>query len=102
LRFQTWNDDTETVISRRGTAVGATCPCTRWNDDRQEIDRTNLSGTFTFEVRFAPPNVSLTNNDSGLPSLFTALEEQLGLKLESIRAPLEVVVIDSVERPTPD
>jgi uncharacterized protein (TIGR03435 family) len=71
-------------------------------DGRQVIDRTNLSGTFTFEIRFAPPTVSATNNDGGLPSMFAALEEQLGLKLESTRAPLEVLVIDSVERPTPD
>ena len=39
--------------------------------------------------------------DAGV-SLFTAVQEQLGLKLESTRAPLEVLVIDSVERPTPN
>ena len=98
-----WNDGRETVI-RAGAQPLA--PLVRAldgvADGRQVIDRTNLSGTFTFEIRFAPPTVSATNSDSGLPSMFAALEEQLGLKLESTRAPLEVLVIDSVERPTPD
>jgi uncharacterized protein (TIGR03435 family) len=40
--------------------------------------------------------------DPNGPSLFAALQEQLGLTLESTRAPLEVLVIDRVDRPTPD
>ena len=63
---------------------------------RPVVDRTGLEGSFDFSVRF-------TENpraDSRFPSIFTALQEQLGLRLESIRAPLEVLVIDGVERPT--
>jgi uncharacterized protein (TIGR03435 family) len=44
--------------------------------------------------------VQLPQIDPDGPSLFTALQEQLGLKLESSRAPVDVVVIDSIDRPT--
>ena len=69
------------------------------------VDKTGLIGGFDLELEFTPdpsaaggqpPAVSDTN----LPSLFTALEEQLGLKLVPERRPVEVLVIDRVERPT--
>ena len=64
------------------------------------IDRTGLVGGFDLQLSFAPDTAPAA--DPNLPSLFTALQEQLGLKLESTRAPMEVVVIDSAERPAPD
>lgn len=67
--------------------------------DRRVVDRTGLSGNFNFEVKFAPEVSAAVN---GPPSIFTALQEQLGLKLEPSRGPVEVLVIESVERPTPD
>jgi uncharacterized protein (TIGR03435 family) len=63
---------------------------------RQVVDRTGLAGVFSFELSFAADQV----NDPDRPSIFTALQEQLGLKLESQRAPLEILVVDSVVRPT--
>jgi uncharacterized protein (TIGR03435 family) len=66
--------------------------------DRIVIDRTNLTGTYDLDLQFARFDVP----GSELPSIFTALQQQLGLKLESTESPIEFVVIDDIERPTPD
>jgi uncharacterized protein (TIGR03435 family) len=62
---------------------------------RKVFDRTTLSGVFDFNVRFT----DYAAPDPRFPSLFTAVREQLGLKLDPTRAPAEIVVIDSVQRP---
>ena len=64
---------------------------------RTVIDKTGLKGNFSFKMTFAP---DLGDNDSEGLSIFTALEEQLGLKLESQKGPVEVVVIDRVDHPS--
>ena len=76
---------------------------------RTIVDRTGLDGLYDFTLRFAPDGGESTRVDPGnaanagdSPSIFTALQEQLGLKLESSRGPVDVLVIDHVERPTPD
>jgi uncharacterized protein (TIGR03435 family) len=61
------------------------------------VDRTGLKGPFTIDLEWSQDQTA-----SDKPSIFTAVQEQLGLKLESSRAPVDVLVIDSVERPTPD
>jgi uncharacterized protein (TIGR03435 family) len=66
--------------------------------ERPVVDRTGLTGGFNFDLQVAPQN-SATGPEPG-GGIFTALNEQLGLKLESIRGPLEFVVIDSVDAPT--
>lgn len=73
---------------------------------RPVIDRTGLSGTFDFDLQWtsgpvAPAPGTPASPDDG-PSIFVALQEQLGLKLEPARAPFDVVVVDAVQRPTPD
>jgi len=70
------------------------------------VDHTGLTGSFTFELRWGkegdvPVDPSRQTVES-LAALSTAIEEQLGLKLEASTGPLEVLVIDHVERPTPD
>jgi uncharacterized protein (TIGR03435 family) len=66
------------------------------------LDRTGLTGPFDIELKFTPdplrPGVGDPATD--VPSLFVAIQEQLGLKLEAVRAPVDVLVIDSAERPS--
>ena len=80
---------------------------------RTVINKTGFKEVFDFQLEFAPdetisgglgrdrgdPGPAPSLNPSG-PSIFTAVQEQLGLRLESARGPVEVLVIDSVERPS--
>jgi uncharacterized protein (TIGR03435 family) len=65
---------------------------------RTVIDRTGLTGTFDLHLKWAVD--SGIKDDPTDPSIFTALQEQLGLKLESAKGPVEVLVIDHVEKPS--
>jgi len=59
-----------------------------------------MTGNYGFTLKFAAAGA--TSPDPDRPELITALQEQLGLKLEATRAPIDVLVIDSVEKPTPN
>jgi uncharacterized protein (TIGR03435 family) len=72
---------------------------------RNVLDRSGLQGTFDVELRYTPDRLQLRGTDTPAPdqsavSVFTALREQLGLKLESARAPIDVLVIDHAEKST--
>ena len=64
--------------------------------DRPVVDATGLPGNFEWVVTFS----RLGNPQADHPDIFTAFQDQLGLKIESRQAPLEVLVVDSVELPT--
>jgi uncharacterized protein (TIGR03435 family) len=70
--------------------------------DRLVIDRTGLDGIYDFELRYSRGELGAGATASDLPTLFTALQEQLGLRLEGARAPVEFLIIDHVEAPSPD
>jgi len=77
---------------------------------RTVVDRTGLTGNFDVELHWTPEQIltpppgapPLPPIDPNGPSLFTAIQEQLGLKLESTKDSVDVLVIDHMERPTPD
>jgi uncharacterized protein (TIGR03435 family) len=80
--------------------------------NRVVLDRTGLSGNFDIDLTWTPDQNQMPQGapppgapdlppiDPNGPSIFTAVQEQLGLKLESTKGPVEVLVIDHVERPT--
>jgi len=78
--------------------------------DRTVLDKTGLTDKYYFTLHWSPvqSRIRTSQNRQGgreesfEPSLFAALEEQLGLKLESQKGPVEVLVIDHVERPSPN
>jgi uncharacterized protein (TIGR03435 family) len=65
--------------------------------ERVVVDRTGLQGRYEFDMKFS---ANPQQADSSLSSLFTALQEQLGLKLEPARGSVRVFVIDQIERPS--
>lgn len=77
--------------------------------ERPVVDKTNLTGPYYVKLRYSdiygkPNGIGLRSdqldpNDPG-PSIFTAIQEQLGLRLDSGKAPIEVLVIDSINRPS--
>ena len=79
---------------------------------RPVVDRTGLNGGFDFNLTWTPEQTPQGPRPLGAPepppvdpngpSLFTALREQLGLKLESTKGPVDVLVIDRAEKPAAD
>ena len=65
------------------------------------VDKTNLTDRYDLKLQWTPDDAPVADN-SAAPSLFTAIQEQLGLKLEPAKEPVPVIVIDHVDPPTPN
>jgi uncharacterized protein (TIGR03435 family) len=110
------------IVSIRGALPGMIVGALTQSVGRPVIDKTGLTGYYDFTLKWTPapgsdnlipfglPASALPGSapdapppaDPDAPNLFTAVQEQLGLKLESARGPVEVVVIDRLEKPTLD
>ncbi len=66
---------------------------------RNVVDHTGLAGEYDLDLKWAP-DVGDGDSPPDGPSIFTAVQEQLGLKLESGKAPVDAIVIDHIERPS--
>jgi uncharacterized protein (TIGR03435 family) len=68
---------------------------------RPVIDKTGITGRFDIRFEFSHVGIEPVDSDpTGPPSIFIALQEQLGLRLEPAKGPVEMLVIDRIERPT--
>jgi uncharacterized protein (TIGR03435 family) len=73
--------------------------------DRAVVDQTGLSGPYDFDLEWTPDESQFGGKlprslESTKPSLFVAMQEQLGLRLDATRGPVQALVIDRVERPS--
>lgn len=68
---------------------------------RRVIDKTGLTGRYDIDLHYTPGSgrETFVDADTSTPSLFTALQEQLGLRLEATKGPVETMVVDRIERP---
>jgi bla regulator protein blaR1 len=104
-------------LTLRGTPLAQVLQFLSPAVNRVVVDRTGLIGNFDLDLTWMPNNlpqrapgtpadqpirVNGVDVDPNGPSIFTAVQEQLGLKLESTKGPVDVLVIDHVEQPAPD
>jgi len=105
------NDDSRGIQGMNGRNNVVTLPNATMTDlvealrnallDRPVVDKTGLTGTYNIKLNYTPNfSANRENPDLGDITVFHALEEQLGLKLEARKEPLEVLVVDHVERPS--
>jgi uncharacterized protein (TIGR03435 family) len=106
------------TVSMNGTAIGSLATSLTQIVGRPVIDRTGLTAFYDLTLKWALdqsgnpapfglpagvlPSAPPPPADPDAPNIFTAVQEQLGLKLEAGRGPVEVVVIDRLEKPTLD
>jgi uncharacterized protein (TIGR03435 family) len=68
--------------------------------DKPVVNETGLTGKWDFKLTWTNDDTRVPTDANAAPGLFTAIQEQMGLKLDAVKAPAEVMVIDHVERPS--
>jgi len=98
------NDSFGTMSAKGVTMDRIAAAVANFAVNRIVIDRTGLQGAFDADLRFATDGAALAvaNRVDDASSIFTAVQEQLGLRLQSDRGPVPFIVIDSIQEPTPD
>ena len=91
-----------TKLKAQAQKVSAISGAFQWTVGRMIVDKTGLGEKkFDFELTWVPDNRAEATGETG-PSLYTALEEELGLKLVPAKGPVPVLIIDHIERPSPN
>ena len=90
----------ENEISGNGITITQFADALSGTLDLPVIDETGLTGTFDIELKWTPAEADAADAAVALgPSIFTAIQEQLGLRLESQKGPVETLAIEHIERP---
>jgi uncharacterized protein (TIGR03435 family) len=90
------------TVTAQGVPLSNFIPQMSYNSGRPIVDKTGLTGIYDFTLTYALDQNASANASAepSAPSIFTAVQEQLGLKLESGKGPVEVIVIDRAEKPS--
>jgi uncharacterized protein (TIGR03435 family) len=93
---------TPTSIDARGQSMDQLATRLSRSIGQTVVNRTDLAGIFNFHVEWTTEDRFRASGATASPTIFTALPEQLGLRLQSQRTQVDVLVIDAVSQPTPD
>jgi uncharacterized protein (TIGR03435 family) len=88
--------DGKMVLKADGLSMGSLARFLSRQAGRPVVDKTGLTGAYDVKLEWSPDQ----NADSAAESIFSAMQEQLGLRIEATKAPVNFVVVDSVERPS--
>jgi len=104
------NFSTSAYMKETNTTMGEYAKAMQYVLDRPVVDQTGLEGRWDFMLKWTPDESQFTaigarippppDNPNAPPGLFTAIQEQIGLKLDAVKAQADVIVIDKVERPS--
>lgn len=87
-------------ISGEGLSASLLCEQLAQVLGQPVIDQTSLAGRYDVSLRWTPDDASPAPDNDAAPSFFTAVEEQLGLKLQPQKGPVQVLVVDQITQPT--
>jgi uncharacterized protein (TIGR03435 family) len=90
-----WSDN---QIAVQGGGIDTLVMCLSDVQDRTVVDKTGLAGNYDIYLKWTPDDRQ--GKPGAGPTLFTALEEQLGLKLDAVKGPVNALVVDHVEKPS--
>lgn len=88
-----------TELNARNVTMAAFASTLYGEAHRTVLDKTGLTGRYDIDMKWSPDDAATPDPDAG-PSVFTALEEQLGLKLRAAKGPVQTLVVDHVEMPS--
>lgn len=97
----THGSSTEVTVTITSTSMQDFILGVQFFFERPLVDQTGITGKYDITLRYTYDEAKSTDPNAA-PGLFTAIQEQLGLKLDAVKAPVDVFIIDHVERPSPN
>jgi uncharacterized protein (TIGR03435 family) len=94
------SNSTQVTMSMTNISMGEFAPDLGDFLDRPAVDQTGLTGRYDFQLKWTSDESRAPTDSTAPPGLFTAIQQQLGLKLEPAKAPVELLIVDAVQRPS--